>query len=86
MATLAKLGMTIPDARSRILALSFADYVEAESSRSDGSQGQAWVFGAQVRSVLVYIKVLVRLERAQCVCISFHEPTKPIVFPFSENR
>jgi hypothetical protein len=86
MATLARLGMTITDARERILALTPADYVEGPKPRSENSSQEAWVFGLRIREVSVYVKLSIRLEPARCVCVSFHEAEWPMVFPYRRSH
>ncbi len=82
MAALAQLGMTMADARSRVLALTSEDYVEGPVPRSEHSSQEAWVFGITIRRTLVYVKVSVRLEPARCLCVSFHEARYPMRFPY----
>ncbi|MDP2181850.1 MAG: hypothetical protein Q8K99_04685 [Actinomycetota bacterium] len=87
MATLARLGITIPDARARVLALTPADYVEGPTARPENPSQEAWVFGLNVRGAQVYVKVSIRLEPARCLCISFHDAKWPLAFPYrSEQR
>jgi len=85
MATLARLGLTLEDAKSRVLALTTSDYVEGPVPRSGTSSQEAWVFGIVVERVPVYVKVSVRVEPARCLCISFHEAECPMRFPFAES-
>jgi hypothetical protein len=86
MATLAQLGMTVRDARYRILALTPADYVEGPKPRKSNSSQEAWVFGLNLQGVSVYVKVIIRLEPARCVCVSFHEAERPMAFPYREDK
>jgi hypothetical protein len=82
MATLARLGMTLKDARDRILALTPADYVEGPTPRSEHSSQEAWVFGLHIQDTDVYVKVSIRIEPARCVCVSFHEAQWPMDLPY----
>lgn len=84
MATLARLGMRIADAKSRILALTPADYVEGPTPRSTRPSQEAWVFGIDVKGVLVYVKISIRLESARCLCVSFHEAERPMNRPYRD--
>jgi hypothetical protein len=85
MATLAQLGMTLKDARDRILALTPADYVDGPTPRSENSSQEAWVFGLHIHETDVYVKVSIRIEPARCVCVSFHEAQWPMAFPYREE-
>jgi len=82
MATLARLGMTIRDAKSHVLALTPADYSSGPTPRSAGSSQEAWVFGITVEGTLIYVKVSVRLEPARCLCVSFHDAERPLHLPY----
>lgn len=82
LATLAMLGMTLEDAKSRVLALTPANYVEGPTARSERSSQEAWVFGITIGQTLVYVKVSVRIEPARCLCVSFHEAEYPMRFPY----
>ena len=82
IATLARLGMTIPDAKQRILALTPAAYSSGPEPRSENSSQEAWVFGITVQNSLVYVKVSVRLEPARCLCVSFHDAEYPLRLPY----
>ncbi|MBE0476748.1 MAG: type II toxin-antitoxin system MqsR family toxin [Coriobacteriia bacterium] len=86
MATLARLGITIRDAKARILQLTASEYVEGPTPRSAGSSHEAWVFGLRVEGESLYVKLEVRSERSRCVCISFHEPAWPMAFPYTVRR
>lgn len=86
MATLARLGMTMRDARDRVIALTPADYVEGPKPRSADSPQEAWVFGLNIQGVIVYVKVSLRLEPARCLCVSFHEATSPMSLPYRDDQ
>jgi hypothetical protein len=86
MATLARLGMTIWDARDRILALKPKDYVNGPTPRDSNPSQESWVFGINLQGASVYVKVSIRLEPARCVCVSFHEAAYPMVFPYGEDK
>ena len=85
MATLVRFGMRIPDARSHILTLATSDYVCGPTPRPGNSSQEAWVFGVTIQRTLVYVKLCVRVEPARCVCVSFHEAERPMVFPYSRR-
>lgn len=82
MAALARLGMTIDNAKRRILELTPADYSSGPTPRSETSSQDAWVFGITVQGTLVYVKVSVRLEPARCLCVSFHDAEYPLPLPY----
>ncbi|MDP2300546.1 MAG: hypothetical protein Q8M55_07525 [Actinomycetota bacterium] len=83
MATLAQVGITIEDAKARVLALTPDCYVEGPIPRPENPSQEAWVFGMTIQQTQVYLKVSVRLEPARCLCISFHEAEYPMRFPYA---
>ena len=44
-----------------------------------------WVFGKQVKTSEVYIKVSMGIENSKAVCISFHIAERPINYPFKKQ-
>ena len=82
MATLAHLGITMHDAKGRILALTPSDYVEGPTQREGHPSQESWVFGLRIHDTDVYIKLEVRLEPARCLCVSFHAAERPMTFPY----
>jgi hypothetical protein len=85
METLAQLGMTIKDAKSRILRLTLNDYVSGPTPRSENSSQEAWVFQLEIDGVVIYVKVSIRLEPARCLCVSFHEAERPMMRPYAQE-
>lgn len=86
MATLARLGMRIADAKERVLALTPEDYVKGPTPRSARSSQEAWVFELRINGTSIYVKVSVRLEPARCVCVSFHTAQWPMSRPYRESE
>jgi hypothetical protein len=80
--TLALLGMTVAEAKSRVLGLLPEDYVSGPSADQKRAGVEAWVFGLEVGSKEIYVKLYVILEPEECVCISFHVATEPLEYPF----
>ncbi len=85
MATLAQLGITVRDAKARILALTPEEYVSGPTPRPERPEQESWVFGLRIQGTTVYVKVSVRSEPVRCLCVSFHEPKRPLSFPYAED-
>lgn len=83
MATLAKIGITKSDAKSRVMALTVEDFSAGPKVRDDGRGDQeSWEFGIHVNGTLVYVKLSLPDNPERCVCVSFHVPEYPMTFPF----
>ncbi|KHD11597.2 hypothetical protein PN36_09150 [Candidatus Thiomargarita nelsonii] len=66
-----------------LLNLTAKDYCEGpipEESHSD-----AWCFGQNIDGKNVYIKLTItkKKKRKRAECISFHEPTRPLFYPYA---
>ena len=85
MATLAMLGISIQDAKQRVLALTPSDYVGGPEPNLVRPNEEVWIFGVAVESVDLYVKLSVIVEPEECVCISFHEADRPMSFPFRDS-
>lgn len=85
MATLARLGITQKDAKSRILALKPSDYLKGPTPRPGHPSQESWEFGLRIEATDVYIKLEIRLEPARCLCVSFHDAERPMTFPYRQG-
>jgi hypothetical protein len=83
MATLAQLGITREDAKTRVLGLKVTENsagpITRDLARSDQ---ESWEFGTEVNGQLVYVKLSIPDNPERCVCVSFHFPKYPMTFPF----
>jgi len=66
-----------------LLNLTAKDYCEGpipEEGHSD-----AWCFGQNIDGKNVYIKLTItkKKKRKRAECISFHEPTHPLFYPYA---
>lgn len=84
-ATLAELGVTEADAKSRILRMTPQDYYRGPTKRPDRLDQESWEFGIMVRGIEVYVKMEVRLEPSVCVVVSFHRPARPLTYPLRKS-
>lgn len=83
--SLATLEIT-PMRRKQVLeSLDVLDYSAgplAESAYGGGKE--MWVFGKEVRSLEIYIKITMGFAGAAVICISFHLAEHPMRYPFRE--
>ena len=65
-----------------LLNLTQNDY--CEGPLSDKNQPSAWCFGKTIKGHNVYIKLTIveKKKRKNAFCISFHESTKPLNYPY----
>lgn len=85
---LISLGLTLTDQWELLLALTEEDYVSGpEPDRT--RRGDVWVFGVNVQTVELYIKLQIKeytpldthMLVRQPVCISFHAAEFPLCYP-----
>ena len=79
--TLALLGLSLADAKERVLGLTPDDYVSGPSPDDKRHGDEVWVFGLDIEKREIYVKVCVINEPQLCTCISFHEAEKPLSYP-----
>ena len=80
--TLHDLEIT-PAKRTEIISsLRVEDYSQGPLEEKMRGLLAMWVFGKQVKTREVYIKVSMGIENSQAVCISFHIAEHPIHYPF----
>ena len=72
-----------PNERKEIISsLEAKDYSQGPLDEKMHGILPMWVFGKQVKSEEVYIKVSMRRHGGEAVCISFHIAERPINYPF----
>lgn len=86
--TLARLGISIEDAKQRVLALTPRD---ALCTPEDGEQPneRKCEFGLQVNGDEVWIRVVVEIgsdDDCQSVVLSFHDPERPTHYLFGPEE
>jgi hypothetical protein len=82
---LALLGMTVADAKSRVLGLTPEDYVSGPLCDPSRPGVELWVFGLEIEPEQIYVKLHVIVEPERCVCISFHAAEEPLEYPLKER-
>lgn len=76
------LELNRAEVTQRLLNLTKYDYLEGPLSQENFSD--AWCFGQTIKGNEVYIKltIVAKKKRRMAVCISFHEPTKPLKYHY----
>ena len=87
--TLADLEYDTSDVVARLRELTVGEFSEVKVDTDDTNPPYLYVFGKQIESRLVYIKIKTR-ENADSgdtvICVSFHYPEDAMEFPFSEDK
>jgi hypothetical protein len=65
-----------------LLNLTKADY--CDGPLYEDGQPDAWCFGKTIKDYEIYIKITIQKKhkRKNAICISFHESTKPLTYPY----
>jgi len=80
---LVKLGLTKKNLKEELMTLSVENYCEGPEPDRD-RLGDIWVFGKQVGTEEVYIKLKIAQVGKEKIakCISFHTANFPMCYPF----
>ncbi len=65
-----------------LLNLTKSDY--CDGPLHEKGHPDAWCFGQTIKEYAIYIKLTIvkKKKRQNAVCISFHESTKPLTYPY----
>jgi len=83
--TMARLGITIPQAKKEILGLTYQDYYRGPIPDRGPKGGQFWEFGKTICGEQVFIKLKADLEHGVAICFSFHIPEETIEYPYKKG-
>jgi hypothetical protein len=81
---LLSLDITTAKRREMIRSLVVADYCDGTIEDKLNQLSEMWVFGKNVKSKEIYIKITLGLESRPVICISFHEAERKMKFPFKQ--
>jgi hypothetical protein len=72
------------DIENTLLSLTKSDYCEGPVPDDKDRPDDVWIFGRNIKGHDVYIKLAIveKKKRKNVVCISFHEPTHPLYYPY----
>jgi len=85
--TIARLGITIPQAKEEILGLTYEDYYRGPIPDTDAKKGgEYWEFGKLICGQEIFIKLKTVTEYGVAICFSFHIPERQIKYPFKRSE
>jgi len=84
--TIARLGITIPQAKKEILGLTYEDYYRGPIPDKDHKGEEFWEFGKIICGVEILIKLKTISRKGVAVCFSFHPPDEAIEYPYKGGR
>ena len=85
MQSLAELGITIPQAINTILKLTYKNYSEGPKKDDLFPDGNIWIFGSDIDSEEIYIKLSDKLSNNIAKCVSFHKSKYKISYPYRKE-
>ena len=83
--TIARLGITIQQARNEILGLTYEDYYRGPIPDKDRKGEEFWEFGKTICGEQVFIKLKAVSEYGVAICFSFHIPEETIEYPYKRR-
>ncbi len=83
--TIARLGITIPQAKQEILGLTYEDYYRGPIPDKDRKGERFWEFGKTICGQEIFIKLKTVSKHSVAVCFSFHIPEEKIEYPFKRR-
>ncbi len=83
--TIARLGITIPQAKQEILALTYEDYYRGPIPDEDRKGEEFWEFGKIIRGEEIFTKLKTISKHSVAVCFSFHTPDETIEYPYKRR-
>ena len=81
--TLLDLGYDAEDVVDRLKELNVEEYSETKIDADDTNPPTLFVFGKDINGKLVYVKLKIREQHRQVVCVSFHYAKEKMSFPYA---
>lgn len=81
--TLLDLDYDAEDVVNRLKELKVEEYSEIKIDKDDVNPPILFVFGKDINSRLVYVKLKIRNQQKQVVCVSFHYAKDKMEFPYA---
>jgi len=85
MDAIARLGITIPQAKQEILGLTYEDYYRGPIPDKDHKGEEFWEFGKTICGQEIFIKLKTVSKHSVAVCFSFHIPDETIEYPYKRR-
>ncbi len=81
--TLLDLDYDAADVVDRLKELKLEEYSETKIDTDDVNPPTLFVFGKDINRKLIYVKLKVRNQQKQVVCVSFHYARDEMNFPYA---
>ena len=81
--TLLDLDYDAEDVVNRLKELKVEEYSETKIDKDDVNPPILFVFGKDVNGSLIYVKLKIRDQQKQVVCVSFHYAKDKMEFPYA---
>lgn len=82
--TLLDLELSVVQVKEILKQLVVEDYSAGPLEEKLYGNADMWVFGKEVKSVEIYIKITMGMPSAQVLCISFHMAEYPMTNPYKK--
>lgn len=83
--TLLDLDYDVEDIVSRLKELKVEEYSESKIDRDDANPPVLFVFGKEINGRLIYVKLKIREQKRQVLCVSFHYAKDKMEFPYTKG-
>ncbi len=80
--TIARLGITIRQAKDEILGLTYEDYYRGPIPDKDRKGEEFWEFGKTICGEQIFIKLKAVSKYGVAICFAFHVPEEKIGYPY----
>ena len=80
--TIARLGITVLQAKDEILGLTYKNYYRGPIPDTDPRRGEYWEFGKIICGQEIFIKLKTVSKFGVAKCFSFHIPEETIEYPY----
>jgi hypothetical protein len=81
--TLLDLDYDVEDVVNRLKELKVEEYSETKIDKDDVNPPILFVFGKDINGKLIYVKLKIRNQQKQVVCVSFHYAKDKMEFPYA---
>ena len=84
--TIARLGITIKQAKDEILGLTYQDYYRGPIPDKDRKGEDFWEFGKTIFGEQVLIKLKAKPKHGVAICFAFHIAEEQIEYPYKKGE
>lgn len=81
--TLVDLDYDVEDVVNRLKELKVEEYSETKIDKDDVNPPVLFIFGKDINGRLIYIKLKIREQQKQVLCVSFHYAKDEMEFPYA---